>query len=62
MALATNGTLVDEAMARKIVDAGVSRVSISLDGADPETHDNFRKLKGSFEMAIKGFNHLKIWE
>ncbi len=59
VALATNGTLVDEAMAKKIVDAGVSRVSISLDGADAETHDNFRKLKGSFERAIEGFNHLK---
>ena len=59
VALATNGTLVDEAMARKIVDAGVSRVSISLDGADAETHDKFRKLKGSFEQAIEGFNHLK---
>jgi AdoMet-dependent heme synthase len=59
VALATNGTLVDEVMAEKIVDAGVSRVSISLDGADPETHDNFRKLKGSFESAIEGFNHLK---
>ncbi|MFQ5964939.1 MAG: heme b synthase [Candidatus Scalinduaceae bacterium] len=59
VALATNGTLVDGAMAKKIVDAGVSRVSISLDGADAETHDNFRKLKGSFERAIEGFNHLK---
>ena len=59
VALATNGTLVDEAMARKIVDAGVSRVAISLDGADAETHDKFRKLKGSWETAIKGFNRLK---
>ncbi len=59
VALATNGTLVDEVMAKKIVEAGVSRVSISLDGADPETHDNFRKLKGSFERANEGFNHLK---
>jgi len=59
VALATNGTLVDEAMAKKIVDAKVSRVSISLDGADAETHDKFRKLKGSFEKAIEGFNNLK---
>ncbi|MHC4453421.1 MAG: radical SAM protein, partial [Planctomycetota bacterium] len=58
VALATNGTLVDEAMAKKIVDSGVSRVSISLDGADAETHDKFRKLKGSFDLAIKGFNNL----
>jgi MoaA/NifB/PqqE/SkfB family radical SAM enzyme len=53
VALATNGTLVDEDMAKKIVDSGVSRVAISLDGADADTHDEFRKLKGSFELAIK---------
>ncbi len=59
VALATNGTLVDEEMAKKIVASGVSRVSISLDGADAETHDKFRKLKGSFDQAVRGFNHLK---
>ena len=58
VALATNGTLVDEAMAKKIVDSGVSRVAISLDGADAATHDEFRKLKGSFDLAIKGFKNL----
>ena len=34
VALATNGTLVTKDVARMIVDAGVRRVSISLDGAD----------------------------
>lgn len=59
VALATNGTLVDEAIARRIVDAGVQRVSISFDGADAKTHDEFRKLPGSFDRAIEGFKHLK---
>lgn len=58
VALATNGTLIDERLAKKIVDTGIQRVSISLDGADAETHDNFRKLPGSFEMAIRGVNLL----
>jgi heme b synthase len=58
VALATNGTLIDERVAKKIVDAGIQRVSISIDGADAETHDNFRKLKGSFDRAIEGINHL----
>ena len=58
VALATNGTLVNEDMAKKIVDSGVSRVAISLDGADADTHDKFRKLKGSFDLAIKGFKNL----
>ncbi len=59
LALATNGTLVDEPLARQIVGAGVQRVSISFDGADAKTHDELRKLTGSFDRAIEGFKHLK---
>lgn len=59
VALATNGTLVDAAVAKRIVDAGVQRVSISFDGADAKTHDEFRKLSGSFDRAIEGFKHLR---
>lgn len=55
VALATNGTLVDDAVARRAVESGVKRVSISFDGADAATHDRFRGLKGSFEAAIAGF-------
>ena len=59
IALATNGTLIDEAMAQKIVDSGIQRVSISFDGAVSETHDAFRKLPGSFDLALKGLRHLQ---
>jgi len=59
VALATNGTLVTKAVARKIVDAGVQRVAISLDGADAATHDAFRGIPGAFDAAITGFRNLK---
>ncbi len=59
VALATNGTLVDDETAKKIVDAGIARVSISFDGADAKTHDEFRKIPGSFERSIAGFKRLK---
>ncbi len=59
VALATNGTLVTKEIARKIVDAGVKRVSISLDGADAEIHDSFRGIPGAFDAAIYGFRNLK---
>ena len=59
VALATNGTMVDEAMAERIAAAGVKRVSISLDGATPETHDNFRGEQGSFLAALEGFRRIK---
>lgn len=58
-ALATNGTLVTKEVARKIVDSGVRRVSISLDGADATTHDTFRGIPGAFEAAIYGMRNLK---
>jgi AdoMet-dependent heme synthase len=59
VALATNGTLVTKEVARKIADAGVKRVAISLDGADAATHDSFRGIPGSFDAAINGFRNLK---
>lgn len=59
VALATNGTMVDDAMAAKIKASGVQRVSISFDGADAVTHDAFRGIEGSFEDAIKGFRALR---
>ena len=59
VALATNGTLVTKEIARKIVDAGVKRVSISLDGSTAETHDSFRGIPGAFDAAIYGFKNLK---
>jgi heme b synthase len=59
VALATNATLVDEAVARKIAESGIRRVSVSLDGADPATHDAFRALPGSFERAVRGIQLIK---
>ncbi len=59
VALATNGTLVTKQVAQKIVDSGVKRVAISLDGADAPTHDTFRGIPGAFDAAITGFRNLK---
>ena len=59
VALATNGTLVTKSVARMIVDSGVQRVAISLDGADAITHDTFRGIPGAFDAAIAGFRNLK---
>ena len=58
-ALATNGTLVDSAVAQRIKDSGIARVSVSLDGADAQTHDKLRQLEGSFDNAIAGIKCLR---
>jgi heme b synthase len=59
VALATNATLVDGTVARRIAEAGVRRVSVSLDGADPATHDAFRALPGCFDRAVHGIRMIQ---
>jgi radical SAM protein with 4Fe4S-binding SPASM domain len=58
-ALATNGTLVTKDIAEKIKNAGIRRVSISLDGADAATHDAFRGIPGAFDAAVYGMRNLQ---
>jgi len=59
VALATNGTLVDDAVAGRIADCGIQRVSISLDGAKAATHDSFRGQPGCFAAARRGMEALR---
>ena len=58
IALATNGTMLDERIAQRVVDVGFRRVSMSLDGADAQTHDHFRG-DGAFESTLRGFRELR---
>ena len=59
VALATNGTLVTKDVAQKIKQAGIKRVSISLDGSDAHTHDSFRGIPGAFDAAVYGMRNLQ---
>ena len=59
MVMATNGTLVDEPTVRKMIDSGIQRVSISIDGKDAESHDAFRAQQGAFAGAMAGIEALK---
>lgn len=59
MALASNGTLIDDRVAKRIGETGFSRVAISLDGAEPATHDAFRGLPGSHAKALNGIRALR---
>jgi len=52
--LGSNGTLIDEATAKKMLDAGVRSIAISVDGVDAQTHDSFRGISGAFEQTLKG--------
>ncbi len=52
MCLATNGTLVTEELCKKIKDAGIRMVSLSLDGSTSEIHDDFRNQPGAFSGTM----------
>lgn len=54
MVMAPNGTLITKAMARQMADAGIQRISISIDGPTQKNHDRFRGVEGAFEGALRG--------
>jgi heme b synthase len=56
--LATNGTPVTRDVAEKLKSAGISRISVSIDGADAKTHDAFRGVSGAFDGAMRGISEI----
>jgi heme d1 biosynthesis radical SAM protein NirJ len=56
--LSSNGTLIDDAVADRIRDAGYDYVGISLDGVGA-THDRFRRKEGSYQAALNGLRLLR---
>jgi radical SAM protein with 4Fe4S-binding SPASM domain len=59
MGLGSNGTLIDDSVARKLKQSGIKTVSVSLDSHIPEHHDDFRGVKGSWEKAISAIEALR---
>ncbi|MHC4986289.1 MAG: radical SAM protein, partial [Planctomycetota bacterium] len=49
--MTTNGWLVTEDSARALMDAGIWGVSVSIDYASAERHDEARGIKGAWEQA-----------
>jgi len=59
MVMAPNGTMVNHENALKLKDTGIQRISVSLDGYDAKSHDQFRGVEGAFDSALAGINHAK---
>jgi len=59
MVMAPNGTLITETTVRQMIDAGIKRISVSLDGAARESHDRFRGVEGAFDGALRGIKLAK---
>jgi len=59
MVMAVNGTLVTAEIAAQMAASGIQRISVSLDGADAESHDRFRGVPGAFEGALEGLRRVQ---
>lgn len=56
VAIATNGTLISEEMAKRMKESGVRYLQISLDGLR-DTHDSFRGIRGCFDRTVEGIKN-----
>lgn len=56
VAIATNGTLIDTQMARRLKQAGVCDLAIGLDAATPDLHDFIRNAPGTYERTLRGIH------
>jgi len=52
--MAPCGMLVDDQTVEKMKSAGIRCISISLDGATAQSHDDFRGVDGAFDGAVAG--------
>lgn len=51
--MATCGYLIDEQAVARLKKAGVTALSLSLDGSHAETHDKFRQSPGAFDAVVR---------
>jgi radical SAM protein with 4Fe4S-binding SPASM domain len=57
--LITNGTLLEEDLVQALKAAGLSSAQVSIEGPDPQTHDQITGVQGSFHAATKGIELLQ---
>ncbi|MCH7971404.1 MAG: radical SAM protein [Chloroflexi bacterium] len=54
--ISTNGTLLTKEMVKRLSDAGLKRVGISMDGMEA-VHDKFRGSLGSWKLTLDGIRN-----
>ena len=53
--ITTNGTLLDEAMSRKLIEAGLTKLNVSLDATTEETYNKIR-VGGDFKTTVSNIH------
>lgn len=59
--LVSNGTLIDEQTARRLVDLRIDAIRLSVDGASSEVHDWVRGHKGAFAKVTTAINTINTY-
>ncbi len=55
----SGGNLINDEIAERLVQSGVSGVGVSIDSPHPHIHDRFRGVPGAFEKTLSGIESLK---
>lgn len=59
--IASNGWLIDEAMAKRIALSGLNEIILSLDSLDENTHDYLRGVKGIYGRVMNAIKQLSMY-
>jgi len=54
--LITNGTTATENLVKKLTEAGLNSVQVSLEGGSSEVHDGLTRVAGSFARTLRGID------
>ena len=57
--LTTNGTLVDKDLAKRLVEAGLRGVNVSIDSPDRKLHDRIRGERGAWKKAAQAVKYFR---
>jgi heme b synthase len=57
--MAPNGTLITPDTASRMLDSGIQRISVSVDGPTAADHDRFRGVDGAFDRLMEGLEHAR---
>ncbi|MFQ5648754.1 MAG: radical SAM/SPASM domain-containing protein [bacterium] len=57
--LVSNGLLITERLAKKLVDSGLDVVYLSIDAANGKLNDSLRGLRGYFDLVMNAIDNIK---
>ncbi|MCR4318161.1 MAG: radical SAM protein [Planctomycetes bacterium] len=61
ISIVTNGVPLTEDVVKRIGDAGIQKIALSLDGLTAETHDKIRGVNGSHRIIMNAIKKLSMW-